>query len=97
MMYRPAHPGEILKYDILAELDPKITVTAAAKKLGVSRPHLSNLLNGKISISPEMAIRLSKATGTQAEFWMNLQIQHDLWIAMQSADQIKVSAFKKAA
>jgi antitoxin HigA-1 len=61
----------------------------AAKGLGVSRTALSELLNGRRGISPEMAIRLSVAFGGNAESWITQQAQYDLWKAMQSVDKIK--------
>jgi addiction module HigA family antidote len=71
-----------------------LTVTEAAKGLGVSRKTLSALLNGRFGISPEMAIRLSKAFGVSAESWITQQAQYDLWQALQKADDvIKVKAF----
>jgi len=75
-MHNPPHPGEVLK-DLC--LDPLgITVTEAAKALGVSRKTLSAILNGRAGISPEMAVRLSMAFGTTAESWLNQQVQYDL-------------------
>ena len=70
-----------------------ITITDAAKGLGVSRKTLSALLNGRIGISPEMAIRLSKGFGGSAESWLIQQSQYDLWQALQNANDIKVKAF----
>ncbi len=77
MMYDPPHPGEILREDYLVPLD--LTVTSAAAALGVTRKTLSAILNERAGISPTMAIRLAKALDTSAEFWLNLQAQHDLW------------------
>ena len=70
-----------------------LTVTAAAEGLGVSRRTLSVLLNGHAGISPDMAIRLSKAFGRSAESWLHLQLQYDLWDAEQRSDRIKVKPF----
>jgi addiction module HigA family antidote len=56
-----------------------ISVTAAAKGLGVSRKTLSAILNGRAGISPEMAVRLSIAFNTSSESWLNQQTQYDLW------------------
>jgi addiction module HigA family antidote len=70
-----------------------LTVTEAAKGLGVSRKTLSALLNARFGVSPEMAIRLSKAFGGSAESWLAQQVQYDLWQVMQKADDIKVKAF----
>jgi addiction module HigA family antidote len=70
-----------------------LTVTDAARGLGISRKTLSALLNGRFGISPEMAIRLSKAFGGSAESWLIQQAQYDLWQLMQKADEIEVKAF----
>jgi addiction module HigA family antidote len=87
-MFNPPHPGEIIKELCLVPLE--LSVTEAAEALGVSRKTLSSILNGRAGISPEMAIRLSKAFGTTAESWMNQQAQYDLWHAQQAADSLKV-------
>ncbi len=70
-----------------------LTVTAAARGLGVSRKALSELLNGHSGISPVMAIRLSKAFGGSAESWLRHQLQYDLWRAERQAGRIKVKRF----
>ena len=88
MMNDPPHPGEVLRELCIEPLG--ITVTDAAKGLGVSRKTLSAILNARAGISPEMAIRLSKAFDTSAESWLNQQIRYDLWIAEQSAGRLKV-------
>lgn len=76
-MFNPAHPGEVLQ-----EYIPKsVTVTEAARRLGVSRQALSALLNGRAGVSAEMALRLSKAFGTSAEMWLSMQGTYDLWQA----------------
>lgn len=87
-MYNPPHPGEILKELCLEPLG--LTVTRAAKALGVSRKTLSAILNGRAGISPEMAIRLSIAFDTSAESWLNQQTQYDLWLARQNQQALKV-------
>jgi antitoxin HigA-1 len=91
VMYDPPHPGEVIKELCLQPLG--LTVTDAAKGLGISRKTLSALLNGRFGISPEMAIRLSKAFGGSAESWLIQQAQYDLWQVMQKADEIEVKAF----
>lgn len=70
------HPGRILREDVLPELG--MTVESFARHLGVRRPGLSDLLNGRKPISQEMAIRLGKALGTGARYWLALQMQYDL-------------------
>jgi antitoxin HigA-1 len=90
-MHNPPHPGEVIKELCLDPLG--LTVTAAAEGLGVSRRALSSLLNGHAGISPDMAIRLSKAFGRSPESWLQLQMQYDLWDAEQRSDKIKVKHF----
>ena len=80
-MYNPAHPGEVLKDLYLPE---NMSVSEAAKKLGVSRQTLSAIINGRAGISAEMALRLSKALGTTADLWLKMQIKYDLWQAKQN-------------
>jgi addiction module HigA family antidote len=91
VMHNPPHPGEVIKELCIEPLG--LTVTEAAKGLGVSRKTLSALLNGRFGISPEMAIRLSKAFGGSPESWLIQQSQYDLWQVMQKQDKIKVKAF----
>ncbi len=87
-MYNPPHPGEIIKELCLEPLN--ISVTAAAKALGVSRKTLSSIINGHAGISPEMAIRLSIAFNTTAESWLQQQIQYDLWQAELKREKLTV-------
>lgn len=83
-MYNPAHPGEVLKELYLEPLD--LTITEAAKALGVSRKTLSALINGRYGVSPDMAMRLSKAFETTAKLWLNMQHNYDLWQAKHLTD-----------
>ena len=94
LMHDPPHPGEVIKRQCLEPLG--LTVTAAAKGLGVSRNTLSMLLNGRLGISPEMAIRLSQGFGGSPESWLQQQMQYDLWLAQQRKNTIKVQKFKAA-
>ncbi len=87
-MHNPPHPGEVLKELCIEPLG--LTVTDTAKSLGVSRKTLSAILNGRAGISPEMAIRLSRAFDTTPESWLNQQMQYDLWIANQTMGDVKV-------
>lgn len=89
----PVHPGRIVR-GAIADLD--VSVTRAAAALNVSRPALSNLLNGKAGISPEMAVRLSKVIGSTPGFWMRLQMQYDLALVEQRADAIVVKPLTAA-
>lgn len=75
--FRPPHPGEILREDILPDLD--MTVSDFAKHIGVSRNSASRLINEHAGVSTEMAVRLGKAFKNGARFWLALQMQHDLW------------------
>ena len=74
----------IRKDKVLFLLFQNLTVTDAARMLGVSRKALSEFVNEKASLSPEMAIRISKATNTSPESWMNMQQKLTLWIAQQN-------------
>lgn len=89
LMHNPPHPGEIIKELCLEPLG--LTVTEAAKGLGVSRKTLSSIVNGKAGISPEMAVRLSIAFNTSAQSWVSQQSQYDLWKAEQHRDELRVS------
>ena len=89
MMHNPPHPGEVLNELCLNPL--KLTVTDAARALGVSRKTLSSILNGRAGISPEMAIRLSMAFQTSAESWLNQQLQYDLWHAERDRKRLHVA------
>lgn len=94
-MKTPPHPGEVIRDLCIEPLD--LTVTAAAKGLGVSRNALSELLNGRSGISPEMAVRLHKAFGGSVESWLNQQLQYDLAQVMKKAGSIKVQKFSETA
>lgn len=87
-MKNPPHPGVSIRHDCLEPLG--LSVTDAAVHLGVSRKHLSDVLNGHSGISPEMAVRLDKAFGGGASAWYQLQAAFDLAQVMQRADEIDV-------
>ena len=87
-MKNPVHPGRIVRHDCLEPLG--LSVTAGAKILGVSRQALNNIVNGKSGISPEMAIRLTKACGSTAETWLRMQLAYDLAIARKNEGSIRV-------
>jgi len=89
LMHNPPHPGEVIKELCLEPLG--LTITDAAKGLGISRKTLSSILNGKAGISPEMAVRLSIAFNTSSESWLNQQTQYDLWQAEQHRKELDVS------
>ena len=88
MMKNPPHPGLSVRHDCLEPLG--LSVTEAARKLGVSRKQLSELVNARSGISPEMAIRLDKAFGGGADTWFRMQAAYDLAQAMKKADRIQV-------
>ena len=88
-MHNPPHPGEIIRELCLEPLG--LSVTDAAKALGVSRKTLSAVLNGRAGISPEMAVRLSIAFDTSSESWLNQQVQYDLWRAERRRKSLRVS------
>ena len=87
-MKNPAHPGRIVRHDCLEPLG--LSVTEGAKILGVTRQALNNVVNGKSGISPEMAIRLTKAFGSTAEAWLRMQLAYDLAQARKGESKIKV-------
>ena len=87
-MKNPPHPGRLVRHECLEPL--ALSITRAAEILGVTRLTLSNLVNGKSGVSPEMAIRLSKAFGSSPEVWLGLQLDYDLAQAEKKAEQIKV-------
>ena len=94
-MHNPPHPGEVLKGLYLDPLE--ITVTDAANALNVTRKTLSAVINGRSGVSPEMALRLSKALNTSPEIWINLQAKFDLWNAKQNLSMEDVKTLRKAA
>jgi addiction module HigA family antidote len=87
-MKNPVHPGLIVRRDCLEPL--VLSVTEGAKVLGVTRQALNNVVNGKAGISPEMAIRLSKAFGSTPETWLQMQLAYDLAAARKNESKIKV-------
>ena len=93
-MHSPPHPGEVLRQLCLEPLN--LTVTDAARSLGVNRKALACILYGRAGISPEMAVRLSIAFGTSAESWLNQQLQYDLWHAERNRNRLRVSKLTAA-
>lgn len=95
-MHSPAHPGEILRELYLTPLG--ITVTQAASALGVTRKHVSAIVNGRAPVTPDMALRLASAFATEPELWVNMQAQYDLWtVSRQARPKVKSLVTKKAA
>ena len=91
----PAHPGEIVRHEVLAPLG--LGVTAAAGVLGVGRPALSALLNGRAALSPEMALRIEKAFGPRAEHLMRMQLAYDMAEVRRREHEIQVRRYEPAA
>ncbi|MCP5004717.1 MAG: HigA family addiction module antidote protein [Planctomycetes bacterium] len=91
-MKNPVHPGKIIKHDCMEPLD--LNVTEAAKVLGVSRVSLSRVINGKASISPEMAIRVSKAFGSTPEHWLRMQLAYDVSRMKDTVDKIQIERYQ---
>ncbi len=91
-MKNPVHPGQIVRHDCLEPLG--LTITEGAKVLRVTRQALNNIVNCKAGISPEMAIRLSKAFGSTAETWLGMQAAYDLAQAMKHESKIKVKRYE---
>lgn len=94
-MQNPPHPGGVVKRQCLEPLG--LSVTRAAKGLGVTRQALSELVNGRTGVSVDMAIRLSKAFGSTPETWLGMQTAYDLWQARERAGHIAVERFEKGA
>ncbi len=90
-MFNPPHPGDIIREDCLEPLG--LSVTEAARGLGVSWQSLSELLNGRNGISADMALRLEKAGWGGAESWLRNQLSHDLWHARRHSDRLEVTKF----
>ena len=87
MQRKPTHPGEMLREDFIT--DYGLTVAGMAKKLGVSRQSVNELLRERRAVSPEMALRLGRLFGNSPEFWLNAQRAVDLWVASESVrDQV---------
>lgn len=95
VMHSPPHPGRIVKQECVQPLG--LTVTEAAKVLGVSRFTLSELVNGRRGISAEMAIRLAKAFGNRPKVWAGLQMQYELAEALRKSGSIKVERVRQRA
>lgn len=93
-MKMPPHPGLTVRHDCLEPLG--LSIIDGAKALGVARQTLNNLVNGKGGISPEMAIRLSKAFGSTPDFWLRLQMDYDLAQIRQREHEISVKRYKRA-
>ena len=94
-MHNPPHPGEFIREVYLAPYE--ISVRGLAERLGVSASTLTRVINGQSGISPEMALRLSKAVGRSPESWLAMQHNYDLWRAKQATDLTDVRPVEFAA
>lgn len=92
LMHNPPHPGQLIKRMLIDGAN--LSVTEAAKALGVGRVTLSKLINKKSGISPEMAVRLSLALNTSSEMWINMQSMYDLWQAEKKRKILRVNIKK---
>ena len=92
-MHNPPHPGGIVKRQCLEPLG--LSVSRASEGLGVTEKYLSDLVNERVGVSPDMAVRLSKAFGSSPETWLGMQMAYDLWHAEERIDEIKVEQFAK--
>lgn len=93
-MKNPPHPGDVIRHEVLEPLC--LNVTAAAKLLKVTRPALSNVLNGRASLTPDMALRIEKAFGPQMDHLMRMQLAHDLAKTRAKATSIPVERYVAA-
>jgi len=90
--FEPSHPGEILREDVLADLDmPRAKL---AEHLGVSRQTLYDIINAKRAVTADIAARLGRAFGNSPLFWLNLQSQYDAWYAERSPAVAKVKLLR---
>ena len=94
-MHNPPHPGEFIREIYLEPYD--LSIRSLSESLGVSASTLTRIINEQSGISPEMALRLSKAVGRSAESWLAMQHNHDLWKAKQSVDLSRVTTIEFAA
>ncbi|MFN0024501.1 MAG: HigA family addiction module antitoxin [Parvularculaceae bacterium] len=90
---KPPHPGGFIRRSVLPD---ELSVTDAAQALGVGRPALSNLLNEKASLSPEMALRVEKAFGVKMDTLLRMQVRYDAWNMRKREKEIQVSRFVSA-
>ena len=89
LIRKPIHPGKVFLEDVIRPLS--LSICKTAQLLGVSRKSLSNFVNGKTALSADLALRISIATGTTAESWINMQQKYSLWFAEQNAPTNVVS------
>jgi addiction module HigA family antidote len=90
-MARPAHPGQFIRMEVIEPLD--LSVTKAAEALGVTRPALSALLNGRAALSPDMALRIEKAFGPKMDTLLRMQTAHEIAETRDREGEIKVKRY----
>lgn len=90
---KPTHPGEVLWEDVMKPLG--LTISEAAKRLGISRKTLSAVIHGKSPVTPQLAVRIGKATKTSPESWLFMQAKLSLWLAEQTPAAVEI--FEEAA
>src|SRR5262249_46644878 len=93
--FQPAHPGEILREDVLPALG--MPLSRVASHLGVSRQSLYDIINEKRGVTADIAARLGRAFGNSALFWLNLQSQHDAWQAERTKEVQRIGRLERAA
>ena len=91
---RPIHPGEVFLEDFLVPLE--LTQREAAERLGISYPRMNEIVNAKRSVTPDTALRFAQFTGTEPEFWLNLQQARDLWDALHSGTAAEITQIEPA-
>ena len=91
---KPTHPGEVLREDVIYPLG--LTLAEAARRLGVSLEQLSAVVAGESALTPELALRIGKATRTTPESWLYMQAKLDLWMADRHPIQVEVFEGSKA-
>lgn len=90
-MARPAHPGQFIRMEVIEPLN--LSITQAARILGVTRPALSAVLNGRAALSPAMALRVEKAFGPQMDTLLRMQTAYEIAEARDREDEIKVKRY----
>jgi addiction module HigA family antidote len=90
-MARPAHPGQFIRMEVIEPLE--LSVTEAAKVLGVTRPALSALLNGRAALSPDMALRIEKAFGPKMDTLLRMQTSYEIAVTRSREGEIKVKRY----
>lgn len=91
-MYNPPHPGEVIDGIYLEPFD--VSIRTMATRLGVSPSTFGRVVSGKNAVSPDMAIRLSKVLGRSPESWLQMQANHDLWVAQQQNSHDELMAYE---